>query len=172
MPDVSEARTSTIRRPDKQSTVKKPARPPRASDAGRSRLGDLTSPIAVDRRLTRRRRSTFLLALVALAIAGAIAAALFVLPVQTYFDQNDDLARRQRQLEQLEAINGELQYEVDRLRTDDGIREAAREEIGYLEAGEGRLTLMPFPELPTDLPEGWPYGVVSAIVALRTAGTP
>ena len=166
---MSEARTSTIKRPDKRSTVKKPARPKRAADAGRSRLGDLTSPIAVDRRLTRRRRSTLLLALVALVIAGAIAAALFVLPIQTYLGQNDDLAQRVRQLEQLETINADLQNEVDRLRTDDGVREAAREEIGYVETGEGRLTMMSFPDLPTDLPPGWPYGVVSGILALRSA---
>ena len=153
----------------KRSRVSKPATPPVASDAGRSRLGDLTRPISVDRRITRRRRSTVLLGVVALAIAGAIAAALFVLPVQTYFAQDVSIERRQGQLDQLEAVNAELQAEVDRLRTADGIREAAREEIGFAEPGERRLTLLALPDLPTDLPDGWPYSMVSDIIALRRA---
>ena len=110
-----------------------------------------------------------LLGLVALVIAGAIAAALFLLPVQTYFGQNDVLARRQEQLDQLDAVNADLQREVDRLATDDGIREAAREEIGYVEAGEVRQSVLEFPDLPTDLPDGWPYDLVTAIIAVRTA---
>ena len=165
-------RTDTERaRPkaDKIGTVAKPTSSPSASDAGRSRLGDLTRPIAIDRRITRRRRSTILLGIVALAIAGAIAAALFVLPVQTYFAQDESIERRQVQLDQLEAVNAELQAEVDRLRTDDGVREAAREEIGYSEQGERRLTLLDLPDLPTDLPDGWPYGMVGDVIALRSA---
>jgi cell division protein FtsB len=135
-------------------------------------LGDLTRPIGVDRRIARRRRSNLLLGLVALVIAGAIAAALFVLPVQTYFGQNEVLAKRQEQLDQLEAVNFDLQREVDRLATDDGIREAAREEIGYVEAGELRQSVLEFPDLPTDLPDGWPYDLVTAMIAVRTAATP
>jgi cell division protein FtsB len=154
---------------DRVTTVKRPATRPRASDAGRSRLGDLTRPIAVERRITTRRRSAFLLALVALGIAGALAAALLVLPVQTYWDQDDDLAFRTNQLEQLETVNADLQGEVDRLQTDEGIREAAREEIGYVEAGEQRETVMDAPDLPTVLPAGWPYSLVTSIIAVRTA---
>lgn len=162
-------RTPTKSAPTRSSTVAKPAAAPRASDAGRSRLGDLTRPISVDRRITRRRRSTVLLALVAVAIAGAFAAALFVLPVQTYFDQDESIERRQTQLDQLDQVNAELQSEVDRLRTDAGIREAAREEIGYSEPGERRLTLLELPALPTDLPDGWPYRMVTDVIALRSA---
>ena len=168
--------TRTPTRPDaarpgvKSSTIKRPPR--RASDAGRSRLGDLTRPIPVDRRITRRRRSTILLGLVALAIAGAIAAALFVIPVETWLSQDDDLTRRQEQLDQLETVNADLQAEVDRLRTDDGVREAAREEIGYVDATERRATVLPVPDLPTDLPDGWPYDVVTDIIALRSMPAP
>jgi len=60
--------------------------------------------------------------------------------------------------------------EVERLQTDDGIREAAREEIGFLEAGERRSTILPMPLLPRELPPGWPYNVVTGIFAARTAG--
>ena len=155
-----------------RTSVHRPEKRPRASDAGRSRLGDLTRPIGIDRRIARKRRSNLLLGIVAIVIAGAIAAALFVLPVQTYFGQNEVLARRQEQLDQLDAVNSDLQREVDRLGTDDGIREAAREEIGYVDAGEVRQSVLEFPDLPTDLPDGWPYDLVTSILAVRTAATP
>jgi cell division protein FtsB len=155
-----------------RTSVQRPEKRPRASDAGRSRLGDLTRPIGLDRRITRKRRSNVLLGLVALVIAGAIAAALFLLPVQTYFGQDEVLAQREEQLDQLEAVNADLQREVDRLGTDDGVREAAREEIGYIDAGEARQSVLEFPDLPTDLPAGWPYDLVTAIIAVRAAATP
>lgn len=152
--------------PRKTGTVPKvPGR--RASDAHRSRLGDLTRPIPVERRILTRRRSTVLLGLIALVIAGAIATALFGLPVQTYLGQDDALARRQAQLDQLDAVNADLEAEVARLRTDAGVREAAREQIGYVDASEQRQSLRPLPDLPTDLPAGWPYAIVSDIIALR-----
>ena len=77
---------------------------------------------------------------------------------------------RQAQLNELERVNGELAAEVDRLETEDGIREAAREEIGFVEAGEERFTILPLPPLPRNLPDGWPYNVVTGIIAARTAG--
>lgn len=146
------------------------SRPPgrRASDLHRSRLGDLTRPIPIERRITRRRRSTILLGLVALVIAGALATALFGLPVQTYLSQDEALVYRQTQLDQLEAVNADLAAEVNRLRTDDGIREAAREQIGFVDAREQRQSLLPLPDLPTELPAGWPYQIVTDIIALRS----
>ena len=150
--------TSTIARPDVRR---------RASDVGRSRLGDITRPIRIDRRITKQRRSTALLMLVAIAIAGALAAALFVLPVQTYFGQDARLEQRRDQLAQLEQVNDDLRSEVDRLRTDDGVREAARVELGMVEAGERRQSILALPDVPTDLPDGWPYSLVSGIAELR-----
>ncbi|NNE11787.1 MAG: septum formation initiator family protein [Ilumatobacter sp.] len=149
------------------STIERPESRRRAADRGRSRLGDVTRPIAIDRRLTKQRRSTVLLALVALGIVGALAAALFVLPVQTYFDQDDRLEQRSEQLAQLESVNADLRTEVGRLRTDDGIREAAREELGMVESGEQRQSILALPDVPTDLPDGWPYSLVSGIAELR-----
>ncbi len=107
------------------------------------------------------------LALVAIAIAGALAAALFVLPVQTYFGQNERIEQRADQLAQLEQVNDDLRAEVDRLRTEDGIREAAREELGMVEEGERRQSILELPDVPTDLPVGWPYSIVSGIAELR-----
>ncbi|MFW2335276.1 FtsB family cell division protein [Ilumatobacter sp.] len=149
--------TSTIERPEGR----------RASDHGRSRLGDVTRPIHVDRRITTQRRSTILLAVVALAIAGALAAALFVLPVQTYFAQDERLEQREEQLAQLEQVNADLRAEVERLRTDDGVREAAREELGMVREGELRQSILDLPAVPTDLPVGWPYSLVTGIAEVR-----
>ena len=105
-----------------------------------------------------------------LAVFGVLGAAIFVLPIQTWRDQSDDLTQRQAQLDELEKVNVELASEVDRLQTDDGIREAAREEIGFVEAGEQRSSILPLPPLPTDLPDGWPYNVVTSIIEARRAG--
>ena len=150
------------------STIERPETPPSAADRGRSRLGDLTRPISVDRRITHNRRSNILLALVALTIATALAAAIFVLPIKTMFDQDDQIAERTDQLAELQAVNNELRSEVARLKTDDGIKEAAREQLGYVEPGEIRQSILEFPAVPTVLPAGWPYSLYSGIVAVRT----
>ena len=155
--------TSTIARPDSRR---------RASDRGRSRLGDITRPIHIDRRITKQRRSTAFLALIAVAIAGALAAALFVLPVQTYLGQDERLDQRRDQLAQLEQVNDDLRSEVERLRTDDGVREAARVELGMVESGERRQSVLALPDVPTDLPDGWPYSLVTGISELRRNPAP
>ena len=103
----------------------------------------------------------------ALTIAGALAAAMFVLPVKTLFDQDDQIAERNDQLAKLQAVNNDLRSEVARLRTDDGVKEAAREQLGFVEPGEIRQSILALPPVPTDLPDGWPYSLVEGIVALR-----
>jgi len=156
---MSDGRTTTIQRPSGR----------RASDQNRSRLADLTRPIAREKRIAPDRRPAILFGLVALVIAGAIAATLFLLPVRTWFDQDEQLRERQAQLDQLESVNADLQAEVDRLLTDDGIREAAREEIGLIERSEARISVLGLPPLPTDLPDGWPYSPITRIIELRSS---
>ena len=149
------------------STIDRPAVPPRASDRGRSRLGDLSRPIPVDRRIARHRRSNIALALVAVGIAGALAAALFLLPVQTLFDQDEQIVERTDQLTQLRTVNDDLRSEVARLRTPEGVSESAREQLGYVQEGEVRKSILDLPPVPTDLPDGWPYNLVEGIAAVR-----
>jgi cell division protein FtsB len=155
--------------------VPKPRRPFRSSDKGRSRIGDITRQISIDgaiseeRRLNRSRRGTIFLALAAVAVAGAFAAALFGIPVRTYLGQDETMAQRNDQLTKLQAVNADLEAEVARLRTDDGVREAAREELGYVKDGEQRASIVDTNAVPTVLPIGWPYDLVSSIVALKTA---
>ena len=146
-------------------------RPDRAaSDKGRSRLGDVTRPIVRERRILTERRGNLALALVAIGIAGALAAALFVIPIRTMFDQDARIETRTEQVAELESVVADLRTEVARLETDDGIREGAREELGYVEAGEIRETVLDYPDLPTVLPAGWPYQLVTEIMTLRRGG--
>lgn len=116
--------------------------------------------------------STVLLAVVAIGIAAALAYALFGIPFRTLFDQDERIAERSEQVDELEAVVADLRTEVDRLHTEDGIREAAREELGYVEAGEIRESVLGYPDVPTDLPDGWPYSVVTEITSLRRGGLP
>ena len=44
------------------------------------------------------------------------------------------------------------------------------EEIGFVEEGDQRSTILPLPPVPSLLPDGWPYNVVTQIFAARTAG--
>lgn len=156
---------------DEQTTIKK-AEGRTAADHGRSRLGDSTRPISVDRRLTTRRRYSVLLWVAAIGIAGALAASLFVIPVQTYLAQNDQLTERAGQLAQLQQVNAELRAEVERLQTPDGIEEAAREQLGYQQVGEERETITNEGVVPLQLPVGWPYNLVANIAAVRRNGAP
>jgi cell division protein FtsB len=159
---MSEARTTTL--------IRKAPRP--ASDAGRSRLGDLTRPIAREQRIAKNRRPALLLGAVGIIVVGAIGAALFVLPVKTWLGQNQKIDDLQAQLATTESVGSDVQQEVYELQTDEGIRAAAREELGYQQLNERRQTIVDLPALPTDLPDGWPYGPVEAIIALRTAAQP
>ncbi|MEY2966689.1 MAG: hypothetical protein RLY50_739, partial [Actinomycetota bacterium] len=52
--------------------------------------------------------------------------------------------------------------------TPDGTRNAARDQLGYVMPGEQRVSLLPMPALPADLPDTWPYTLVESIVAVRT----
>lgn len=157
MTAVGEARVSTIH--------KAPGR--RASDAGRSRLADLTRPIAREQRIARRRRPALVAGLIGLFVVVAIGAALFGLPTRTWFGQDDQLAALQTELGELESVNADLQNEVDRLQTPAGIIEASRETLGLVTPFERRQTVVGLPELPTNLPTGWPYGPVARMIALR-----
>ena len=154
----------------KTTSIPRPKEPAKASDEGRSRLGDFTRPIPIEKRIIRRPKLALFSGLFVLLVIGTIAAAVFVLPMGTWIDQGEQLDQRQAELDELQRVNGQLAGEVERLGTDDGVREAAREEIGFVEEGDQRSTILPLPPVPSDLPDGWPYNVVTQIFAARTAG--
>src|SRR6266508_681867 len=124
--DEDEARESVSRL---TTTIPRPKNR-RASDAGRSRLGDPRRRRRwLDRGVVLRPlRSTWLLGLAALVVAGAIGAALFGLPVRTWFEQDDELGGLDHELGELQQVNGDLRNEVQRLQTEAGQREAIRDE--------------------------------------------
>ena len=154
----------------KTTSIPRPKEPAKASDEGRSRLGDFTRPIPVEKRIFRRPKLALFSGIFVLLVIATLAAAVFILPIGTWFEQDDQLAQRQAELDELQRVNGQLASEVERLDTDAGIREAAREEIGFVEQGDQRSTILPLPPVPSDLPDGWPYNVVTQILAARTAG--
>ena len=54
----------------------------------------------------------------------------------------------------------------------EGVTEAAREQLGYVQEGEVRKSILGLPPVPTDLPDGWPYNLVEGIASVRrTAAT-
>jgi cell division protein FtsB len=156
-------RTSTIPRPRHRDASDERA-DPRAG-----LLDDFTTPIPLDKQLVPQRRGRLVLGLFATLIALAIGAALFVLPIKSWMKQNNDIHTREGELATLDAANQQLQTEVDRLQTDAGIREAAREEIDYVDEGEERITVIPPGPASTVLPAGWPYNLITAIISLRQA---
>lgn len=148
------------------TTIPRPANR-RASDAGQPRLG---TPKRRRRGLAPR-STTWLFALLGVGIAGALAFVLFALPVRTWFDQEDRIEALERELAQMRVVNAELDAEVASLQTDDGLRDAIREELGRNQAREQVQVITPFPPLPREFPSGWPYDQYDQILAMRELAT-
>jgi cell division protein FtsB len=155
----------------KTSAVPRPAaaRGQKRPDADHTRLSDFTRPIPEERRLVTRRLNRWVLAFAAFGIVGALLAALFVLPVQAWLQQEDTLTVKRSELEVLTNANAELAAEVNRLKTPEGAKEAARDELGLVEQGEIRISVLPGDSAPLTLPAGWPYDAVTQIIAVRAA---
>ena len=176
-------RRATSRKPAGKSTGKSAGKMAGKTAAGAGRttgrksnrksgppvLGDMTRPTPRQERLVPKLLGRAALALGALLVVGAFANSFLVLPVRSWFGQQTEIDERQRELDTLRAATDELQTEVDRLRTPEGLEDAAREELGFVIAGEERLTVIGESEAPLDLPSGWPYDMVEGIVATRVA---
>ena len=134
-----------------------------------SRFADFTRPIPVEKQLVRGWGKRRIIGVGAGVITAAFIAALFVLPVQAWLRQQNDLDQKDDQLSALQDANAELANEVQQLQTPEGIEQAAREEIGYVQQGEIRYTILPPPEAPATMPAGWPYDTFAKIIAVRSA---
>ena len=154
-------RTSSIPRPVD------PTRTGRRSGRDDTRFGEFTRPIPRDKQLVKGRGKRSVIGVIALVITAALVAALFVLPVKAWLRQQDDIQRKQQELTALQQANQELADEVAKLQTPAGIEEAAREEIGFVQRGEIRLTVLPAPQAPITMPDGCPYDVVARIIQGR-----
>jgi cell division protein FtsB len=146
-------RTSTIPRPD----------------GARDASGPVGGARPDDTRLIQRKRSRNVLAVVGLVITAALAAAVFVLPFQAWMNQRRELARSSANLAELEAANGRLEAQNAQLQTPEGIAEAARDDLGYQQANEEIVAALPPPDVPSYLPRGWPYELVTQILVTRVA---
>jgi hypothetical protein len=102
-------------------------------------------------------------------IAGGTS--LFFFPVTDFVTQRSALAQKSSEFAALADANEQLQTEVNALQTPEGIRNAARAQLGYVLPGEQRMTLAPMPKLPTDLPSTWPYTLITDILTIRNATT-
>ncbi len=101
----------------------------------------------------------------------AMMLALFVLPVRTWVNQRQLLSARQTEYAAYEDTIEALQDQVSYLKTDAGLQEAIRTQLGYLHPNEKRIPMMDLPAMSTALPEQWPYTVISNILLVRALDT-
>jgi hypothetical protein len=108
-----------------------------------SRFAELIAPVTTaikrDKRLVKGRGKRLVFALVAVVIELAV----------------------------LSNANAQLAADVNRLQTPDGIKEAARQEVGFVGVGEQRISVLATPDAPVTLPTGWPFDAITQIVAVR-----
>ncbi|MDA2968587.1 MAG: hypothetical protein O2792_01965 [Actinomycetota bacterium] len=120
-------------------------------------------------RLTGTRRSKFAIMPVGALFICAVLLALFVIPMRTWLNQRDSVAEKSQQFAAFEDINDALQDEVDVLKTPEGAQEAIRSSLGYLSPGELRVPMLEMPRATANLPDKWPYTVVTNILQVRSA---
>ena len=168
-------RTSSIARP---RSSRRPAAPRVSADAtavhpggggDHTRFGDLTRPISADRQLVTRRGNRGVLMLLGGGVLLALLAAMFVLPVQAWLRQRDEITVKEQQLAVLEGATAQLTDEIEHLQTTEGAKEAARDELGVVGLGEQRTSLLPADLTGVALPGGWPYDAITQVVAVRAA---
>ena len=141
--------------------------PSRASTRGTARPASTRS--ARVRSLVPRSTLVWGARIAGAAVAATAGLSLVVFPLRDYVEQRQAIADKRFEFETLADANEQLQFEVNRLSTPEGIRNAARSQLGYVLPGEQRLSLVQMPTLPIDLPDAWPYTLVTDILRVRTA---
>ena len=141
----------------------------RAAERTKEITRSLARPTPVHAKFGRSKSARFALQFMAASIAVAAAFALLVFPLRDYVTQRSAIAQKVAEFDALADINEQLQNEVNQLATPEGIRNAARAQLGYVFPGEQRMSLVQVDELPTTLPSYWPYTLITNIVTIRTA---
>ena len=130
----------------------------------------LTARMAASfRSLLQHRGTRYGVGVVAVGLGVTLTFSLIVFPMRDYFAQRSMVASKTAEFETLADANEQLQIEVNKLKTPEGIRNAARAQLGYVLPGEQRLQMVQMPALPTDLPAKWPYSMVTSILQVRAA---
>ena len=132
-------------------------------------IADRTRPTPRSERILPRILGRTALGIGLLVILASFLNSFLLAPGRTWFGQRTEIADRQAELETIQKANDELQVDIDRLQTPAGIEDAAREELGFVMAGEERQTIIGDAQSPIDLPSGWPYDIVTQIVGVREA---
>ena len=152
-------KTSSIPR----ATRKKSSKRSRLSKA----VADRTRPTPRTERLLPKLLGRTLMLVGAVVIVISFGNSFLVLPATSWLGQRQEVDARTEELETIKRATDELQTEVDRLNTPAGVEDAAREELGYVMAGEQRQQIVGDSQAPIELPAGWPYDLVTQIVAVR-----
>ena len=103
-----------------------------------------------------------------MVIGAAILAAVLVLPVRAWLRQRSELASLRREQAALDVAINDQQAENDQLKTSEGVKDAARQELGLIDKGEKVIAVLPA-SVSEQMPVGWPYSVVGQILAARQA---
>jgi hypothetical protein len=104
----------------------------------------------------------------AIAVIVALVVAMSVFPVRSYINQRNLIAQKEIEFAQYEDVIENLQDQVTYLKTEAGLQDAIRTQLGYLRFDERRLPMMEMPALSTALPERWPYTIVSTMLLVRS----
>jgi len=141
-----------------------------AAKSARSKLAavsDLTRPTPRSERIVPKFLGRVALLAGFLVVVFSFGNSFLVLPLTSWFGQRTEIDSRQAELDTIKKATDELQTEVDRLKTPDGIQDAAREELGFVVAGEARQQIVGDAAAPIDLPAGWPYDLVTQIISVK-----
>lgn len=130
-------------------------------------VSDLTRPTPRSERIVPKFLGRAALLVGFLVVVFSFGNSFLVLPLTSWFGQRTEIDSRQTELDTIKKATDELQTEVDRLKTPDGIQDAAREELGFVVAGEARQQIVGDSAAPIDLPAGWPYDLVTQIISVK-----
>ena len=164
--DEASGRTSASRLLPRPRIHGEPPRPKKRAATStnaieRDQPGDYT-------KLILRHRNRILLSVAATIVGGALIVTLALLPIRTWFSQNDEIKKGQTELDALNAANAIFESQNERLQTSEGIKDAARKTLGLVDAKEKKSPLLPPPSLSPQMPAGLPYSLVTDILTVRT----
>ena len=165
--DKNHERTSASRLLSRPRVLGEPPRPKKrnatSTDAiDREQPGDYT-------KLIIRHRNRIMLSIAATIVGAALIVTLALLPIRTWFSQNDEVKKGKTELDALNAANAVFEAQNQRLQTSEGIKDEARRTLGLVDAKEKKSPLLPPPPLSPQLPAGLPYSLVADILTVRTA---
>lgn len=141
-----------------------------AAKSARAKLAavsDLTRPTPRSERIVPKFLGRAALLVGFLVVVFSFGNSFLVLPLTSWFGQRTEIDSRQAELDTIKNATDELQTEVDRLKTPEGVQDAAREELGFVVAGEARQQIVGDATAPIDLPAGWPYDLVTQIISVK-----